>query len=100
MNTEIIQYCLVALLSLDAEQQTNEVQTLLNAPLVETQLAACMRAQGVDAETALSQWVQTVISESENIEDSLVDNDAGEIRAMGDTASTAPVIGVGDQPSW
>lgn len=74
MNTDITQYCLVALLSLDAEQQAAEAEALLNAPLAETQLAACLRSQGQDPERALEQWVGTVLDNQ---------SEASEVGTMG-----------------
>lgn len=69
MNIEIFQYCLSALLSLDAEQQAAEAHALIHAPLAETKLFACMESHGEDLETAIVELMRKALSDIDNISD-------------------------------
>lgn len=57
MPTEILKYCLIALLSQDAEQQAAELEALLNNDFEQTQLAACLRAHGEELSEDIGEFI-------------------------------------------
>lgn len=62
MSLEIMKYCLVALLSQDAEQQSQEISALLEDKLDQSQLVSCLQAYGAGFEATSNSLVENAMN--------------------------------------